>query len=67
MARKAFKPEQIINKLRDEFLNREIHTTPTEGNVFIEGWRREYNQVRQHSVLGYRPPVPEARIPVTLT
>jgi len=29
--------------------------------------RREYNQVRPHSALGYRPPAPEARIPVTLT
>jgi len=30
-------------------------------------WRREYNQVRPHSSLGYRPPAPEAIIPVTLT
>jgi len=33
----------------------------------IEQWRREYNQVRPHSSLGYRPPVPEAKILVTLT
>jgi hypothetical protein len=26
----------------------------------IEQWRREYNPVRPHSALGYRPPVPEA-------
>jgi len=24
--------------------------------VLIEQWRREYNQVRPHSSLGYRPP-----------
>jgi len=28
---------------------------------------REYNQVRPHSALGYRPPAPEAIIPVILT
>ena len=35
--------------------------------VLIEQWRREYNRVRPHSSLGYRLPIPEARIPVTLT
>jgi len=67
MVRKNFTPEQIINKLRDELLNREIFTTLTEAKVLIEQWRKEYNQVRPHSSLGYRPPAPEARIPVTLT
>ena len=33
----------------------------------IEQWRREYNQVRPHSSLGYWSPASEARIPVTLT
>jgi hypothetical protein len=28
--------------------------------VLIEQWRREYNQIRPHSALGYRPPAPEA-------
>ena len=27
-----------------------------------EGWRQEYNQVRPHSALGYRPPAPEASL-----
>ncbi len=35
--------------------------------VLIADWRREYNQVRPHSSLGYRSPAPEAKIPVTLT
>ncbi|MBT4126446.1 MAG: transposase, partial [Chloroflexi bacterium] len=26
-------------------------------------WRREYNTIRPHSSLGYRPPVPEAIMP----
>lgn len=59
--------ESFNGKLRDELLNREIFTTLTEARVLIEQWRREYNQVRPHSSLGYRPPAPEARIPVTLT
>jgi transposase InsO family protein len=59
--------ESFNGKLRDELLNREIFTTLTEAKVLIEQWRREYNQVRPHSSLGYRPPAPETRIPVTLT
>jgi len=59
--------ESFNGKLRDELLDREIFTTLTEAKVLIEQWRREYNQVRPHSSLGYRPPAPEARIPVTLT
>ncbi len=58
--------ESFNGKLRDELLNREIFTTLTEAKVLIEQWRREYNQVRPHSSLGYRPPAPETRIPVTL-
>jgi len=27
-------------------------------------WRREYNTIRPHSSLGYRPPAPETFIPV---
>jgi len=59
--------ESFNGKLRDELLNREIFTTLTEAQILIEQWRREYNQVRPHSSLGYRPPAPEVRIPVTLT
>jgi transposase InsO family protein len=46
--------ESFNGKLRDELLNREIFTTLTEAKVLIEQWRREYNQVRPHSSLGYR-------------
>lgn len=31
-----------------------------EAQVIIERWRQAYNRVRPHSVLGYRPPAPEA-------
>jgi transposase InsO family protein len=59
--------ESFNGKLRDELLNREIFTTLTEARVLIAGWRKEYNQVRPHSSLGYRPPAPEAKMLVTLT
>jgi transposase InsO family protein len=59
--------ESFNGKLRDELLNCEIFYTLTEAKVLIEQWRKEYNQVRPHSSLGYRPPAPETRISVTLT
>ncbi len=52
--------ESFNGKLRDELLNREILTTLTEAKVLIAQWRREYNGVRPHSSLDYRPPAPEA-------
>ena len=51
--------ESFNGKLRDELLNGEIFTTLTEAKVLTELWRREYNQVRPHSTLGYKPPAPE--------
>ena len=59
--------ESFNGKLRDELLNREIFTTLAEAQVLIERWRRDYNHVRPHSSLRYRPPAPEARISVALT
>jgi len=59
--------ESLNGKLRDELLNREIFTTLTEAKILIEEWRKEYSQVRPHSALNYRPPAPEAIIPLTLT
>jgi putative transposase len=52
--------ESFNGKMRDELLSREEFTTLEEARVLIEQWRREYNQVRPHSALGYRPPAPEA-------
>jgi len=59
--------ESFNEKLRDELLNPEIFTTLTEAKILIEEWRKEYNQVRPHGALNYRPPAPEAIMPVTLT
>ena len=56
--------ESFNGKLRDEVLNREVFDTVLEAKVLVERWRREYNYIRPHSSLGYRPPAPEAVIPL---
>ena len=56
--------ESFNGKFRDECLNGETFDTVAEAKVLIERWRREYNQVRPHSALGYRPPAPEAILPL---
>lgn len=48
--------ESFHDKLRDEFLNREIFGTLLEAKVLAEQWRIEYNQQRPHSSLGYQTP-----------
>jgi len=54
--------ESFNGKIRDELLNREIFYTLKEAQVLIERWRKEYNTIRPHSSLGYRPPAPQARL-----
>jgi transposase InsO family protein len=56
--------ESFNGKLRGELLNVEIFDTLLEAKVLIERWRVEYNRVRPHSSLGYRPPAPEAIEPL---
>ena len=51
--------ESFNGKLGDEFLNGELFNTLAEARILIEWWRKEYNQVRPHSALGYRPPSPQ--------
>lgn len=55
--------ESFNGKLRDELVEREIFDTLLEAKVLIERWRQEYNTIRPHSSLGYRPPAPEATQP----
>ena len=52
--------ESFNGKLRDELIDRKVFTTLLEAKVLIESWRREYNEIRPHSSLGYLPPAPEA-------
>jgi putative transposase len=48
--------ESFHGRFRDECLNREQLHTLTEARVVIEDYRREYNQHRPHSRLGYPSP-----------
>ena len=59
--------ESFNGKLQDELLRREIFMTLKEARVLVERWRWEYNHIRPHSSLGYRPPAPETKTPVELT
>lgn len=52
--------ESFHGRFRDEILNAELFDTLWDTQVLIEQWRRDYNTIRPHSSLGYRPPAPEA-------
>ena len=48
--------ESFNGKLRDELLNAELFADLREAKALGEGWRRDYNQRRPHSALGYLAP-----------
>ncbi|KPN62540.1 Integrase core domain-containing protein [Aliiroseovarius crassostreae] len=63
--------------MRDELLNGEIFYSLQEAQIIIESWNlsvnagihlpvsgKHYNTKRPHSALGYRPPAPEAIVPM---
>ena len=52
--------ESFNGTLRYELLDVELFDTLLEAKVLIERWRVQYNTIRPHSSLGYRPPAPEA-------
>jgi len=52
--------EPFNGKMRDELFDREIFYTLEEARTLIAHWREEYNHIRPHSALGYRPPAPQA-------
>jgi transposase InsO family protein len=56
--------ESFNGKLRDELLNGDIFDILFKAKVLIEQWRIEYNTIRPHSSLGYRPPAPETFEPM---
>jgi putative transposase len=56
--------ESFNSKMRDEFLNRELFDTMFEVEVLTRRWVNEYNTVRPHSSLGYKPPAPQTIMPV---
>jgi len=51
-------------KFRDELLNGEVFYSLKEAVIIIEQWRQHYNTKRPHLALGYKPPAPEAFIPI---
>ena len=51
--------ESFNARMRDEFLNGEVFDTMAEVEVLTRRWVHEYNTVRPHSALGYRPPAPQ--------
>lgn len=48
--------ESFHGKLRDECLDREAFITLNETQVYLEGHRKFYNELRPHSSLGYVAP-----------
>jgi len=48
--------ESFNSRLRDEHLNREEFASLLEAEVLAAEWRRDYNQARPHSSLGYLAP-----------
>ena len=53
--------ESFHGKFRDECLNREVFGNLLEAKVLVEQWRKQYNNKRPHSSLGYRTPREFAR------
>lgn len=49
--------ESFNGKFRDECLNENWFMSLQEARMKIEAWRRDYNQVRPHSALGYQTPL----------
>jgi putative transposase len=48
--------ESFHGKFRDGCLNREVFGNLLEAKVLVEEWRRQYNEKRPHSSLGYQTP-----------
>jgi len=48
--------ESFHDKLRDEFLNRELFYSLKEARIMMEDWRNYYNAERIHSAIDYKTP-----------
>ena len=57
------KDDRANARLRDELLNGEIFYTLREAQIVIETWRRQYDTIRPHALIGYKPPAPEVFVP----
>ena len=45
-----------VIRLRDEFLNETLFTSLPQARLALEDWRRDYNNVRPHSGIGWLAP-----------
>jgi putative transposase len=52
--------ESFNGRLRDEFLNETLFTSLMQVRVALEEWRRDYNNVRPHSRIGWLTPAVHA-------
>jgi putative transposase len=48
--------ESFNGRLRDEFLNETLFTSLMQARLALEEWRRDYNNVRPHSPIGWLAP-----------
>lgn len=48
--------ESFNGRLRDECLNQHWFLNLHDARTILEGWRRDYNELRPHGALGYRTP-----------
>lgn len=55
--------ERFNGTLREEVLNTEVFYSLQEARCVINQWVRQYNQIRPHQSLHYRPPAPETTQP----
>jgi len=53
--------ESFNGKLRDELLNETLFSSLADARAKLEAWRRDFNEVRPHSSLGYLTPSEYAR------
>jgi len=55
--------ERFNGTLRREILNAEHFHNLGEAQAVIAAWQHQYNTIRPHSALNYRPPAPETTTP----
>ena len=55
--------ESFNGKLRDELLDLEVFYSLLEVQALTEQYRSNYNRLRPHSSVGYKPPAPETMLP----
>ena len=53
--------EAFHSHLRDKLRDREVFVSLLEARVVSREWRKESNEVRPHSALGYQAPMVDAR------